>query len=90
MPLSVQQELLLAAILGLLATTDLKAQVSAMMYGTDASDHGVGIVSCEVGVEVAQELFRRADVRGFHTRLLSSVGATLHERTPGRRAGVPA
>ena len=58
MLLSVQQELLLAAILGLLATTDLKAQVSTTMYGTDASPHRAGISQ----------------------RLLSSVGATLHER----------
>ena len=37
-----------------------------------------GIVACHVGTPMAQELFRRTDGRGLHTRLLSEVGAYLH------------
>ena len=64
-------------MLGSLATTNLKAEVSATVYATDASPDGAGIVCAEVGQPVASELFRRADTRGFHTRLLSPPGAAL-------------
>ena len=78
MPKSVCQELQLAAALGVAAVADLKANVCPQVYGTDASPSGVGIVTCHVGQDVARELFRRTDSRGFHTRLLSPISAYLH------------
>ena len=68
---SVKQELQLAAALGMLAISDLRAQVVPQLFGTDASPDGAGIVTCHVGSCVAQELYRRNDMRGFYTRLLS-------------------
>ena len=73
-----QQELQLASSLGMVASTSLKAQVHPVVYGTDASPEGAGIVQCHVGPKLARELYRRTDTRGFHTRLLSEVGAYLH------------
>ena len=78
MPRLLQQELLLTAALGMLASTALKTQVCSHIFGTDASPNGAGLISCRVGRSVAAELFRRADKRGFHTRLLSPIGAYLH------------
>ena len=78
LPREVQQELQLASSLGMLASTSLKAPVHSVVYGTDASPDGAGIVQCHVGPKVARELYRRTDTRGFHTRLLSDVGAYLH------------
>ena len=80
MPRMLRAELELASVLGWLATADLKAQVDPWLYGTDASPSGAGIVACHVGKNVAEELFRRSDSRGFYTRLLSPQGACLHSK----------
>ena len=74
-----QQELLLLAILGTPASTDLKVQPDPHVFATDASPDGAGIVSAKVGQAVTSELYRRADTRGFYTRLLSPPGAALQE-----------
>ena len=79
MPRTLQVELWMLSVLGPLSITNLKAQVSPFVYATDASPDGAGIVCANVGQEVASELFRRADNRGFHTRLLSPPGAALQE-----------
>ena len=79
MPRTLQVELWMLSVLGPLSITNLKAQVSSFVYATDASPDGAGIVCANVGQEVASELFRRADNRGFHTRLLSPPGAALQE-----------
>ena len=81
MPRDLQQALQLTSILGFLAVlafTDLKTQVASQVFASDASPEGAGIVACNVGATAARELFRRADTRGFHTRLLSSVSEYLH------------
>ena len=78
LPRPVQQELQLVAVLGALASTDLKAAICPTVFATDASPAGAGIVACSLGQRTVQELLRRADTRGFHTRLLSPVGAHLH------------
>ena len=75
------QELQLASVLGLVA--DLKEQVCPVAFATDASPEGAGIVGCKVGTPVAAEIFRRADLRGFHARLLSPISAYLQEQGMG-------
>ena len=81
MPRALQTELYMLSILGPLAITNLKAPVSPTVYATDASpDVCAGIVCANVGQRVSADLFRRADNRGFHTRLLSPPGAALQER----------
>ena len=75
----IRQELLLLAVLGPTSLTQLRSPVCPILYGSDASPDGAGMVKCNVGREVAQEVFRRADPRGFHTRLLSRPAAYLHE-----------
>ena len=60
LPRAPLQELQVIAVLGLLASTSSKTQVSETVYGADASPSGAGIVQCKVGKLVAQELFRRA------------------------------
>ena len=80
MPRALQQELQLAAALGMLASTSLRTQVCETVFATDASPEGAGLVSCAVGAEVAKELYRRTETRGFHMRLLSPVGAYLHSQ----------
>ena len=77
MPRALCAELEIASVLGCLAVADLKAQVSPWLFGTDASPSGAGIVACHVGNLVTKELLRRADSRGFYTRLLSPQGACL-------------
>ena len=52
--------------------------MSPFIFGTDASPDGAGLIACNAGTAVTTELFRRTDGRGFHTRLLSEVGAYLH------------
>ena len=83
MPRGLVQELQLASVLGLAAVADLKAQVCPVVFATDASPEGAGIVGCKVGMPVAAEIFRRADMRGFHTRLLSPISAYLQEQGMG-------
>ena len=77
MPRELVQELQLMSSLGLLALTDLRAQVCETLYATDSSPSGAGIVSCHVGPEVAGELYRRHDSRGFYTKLLSPKASYL-------------
>lgn len=74
-----QQELQLLSLLGPTALTQLRSQVSDNLYATDASPEGAGAVRCRVGRRVAQEIFRRCESRGFHTRLLSKPSCALHE-----------
>ena len=61
LPLALRTELEVASVLGLLAVSDLKAQVSPIVYGTGASPSGAGVVACDVRQDVAKELRRRAD-----------------------------
>ena len=81
LPITLCQERQLAAVLGSLSCATLKARVSPTIFGVDASPGGAGMVSCAVGQAVVQELLRRADGRGFHTRLLAEVSSYL--RTVG-------
>ena len=78
------QELQLASVLGLVA--DLKEQVCPVAFATDASPEGAGIVGCKVGTPVAAEIFRRADLRGFHARLLSQSVLTCKSRAWVRKS----
>ena len=73
-------ELQLLSILGPTALAQLRRQVSATIYATDAAPGGAGAVSCYVGDRVSQELFRRAESRGFHTKLLPPISAFFQEQ----------
>ena len=79
-PRKVREELQLLAILGGTALSQLRSPVSDTAYGTDAAPGGAGAVACRIGQTVATELFRRAEGRGFHTKLLSPVTSYLHEK----------
>eukprot|EP00435_Cladocopium_sp_Y103_P060681 s641_g22.t1 len=79
-PYTVKQELLLLSILGPTALAQLRCPVCPTVFGSDASPEGAGVVTCRVGSQVAQELFRRSDPRGFHTRVLPRIAAYLHEQ----------
>lgn len=74
-----REEMQLLAILGPTSLTQLRAQVAPKLYATDASPVGAGAVSAEVGSVVAQEIYRRGDTRGFHTRLLPPISEELHK-----------
>lgn len=79
-PHTVRQELLLLSILGPTALAQLRCPVCPTLFGSDASPEGAGVVKCRVGSQTAQELFRRSDPRGFHTRVLPKIAAYLHEQ----------
>lgn len=78
LPREAQQELQLLAILGTTALTSMRTPVSSTLYGSDASPDGAGLIGCVVGQTVANELYRRCDSRGYHTRLLSPIEAFFH------------
>lgn len=75
-----RQELQLLSVLGPTALAQLRSQVSPKIYATDAAPGGAGAVSCFVGSAVSKELYRRAEVRGFHTKLLPPVSAYFQEK----------
>ena len=77
LPRELVQEPQVMSSLGLLALTDLRTQVCETLYATDSSPSGAGIVACHVGPEVAKELYRRRDSRGFYTKLLSPHASNL-------------
>ena len=81
-PLSRQarNELQVLGILGPLAQTDLRVSYSTNLFTTDASPDGGAVCVAPVGASVAQELWRHAEQKGFHTRLQSPVSAYLEEK----------
>ena len=77
---ALRAEMQVLALLGMTAMSQLRTQVGPTMYATDASPDGAGAVSSTVEPGLAREIARRAECRGFHTRLLPPISAHLHEK----------
>ena len=77
---ALRAEMQVLALLGMTAMPQLRTQVGPTMYATDASPDGAGAVSSTVEPGLAREIARRAECRGFHTRLLPPISAHLHEK----------
>ena len=76
----VKMELLMAASLGPLSLTDLRAPFDDQIYCADASPHGAGACAAWVGREGAEVLWQLADHLGRRLVLLSPAATVLRAR----------
>jgi hypothetical protein len=74
-----RHELLLLILLAPMFACDLRASAGTKLYAVDASPWAVGICSTPLPRPALQELWRVAERRGWHTRLLSTLGTYLEE-----------
>ena len=64
-----RQELLLLTLLSPCMYTDLRAEPLGKVFCTDASGFAAGVCVSRISKTASLELLRRADHKGFHTRL---------------------
>lgn len=73
-------ELQLLATFGSMAQSDLRAKHDSRVYCTDASPSGGAVCYAELGKHASKEFWRHTEQRGFYTKLLNPVSATLVEQ----------
>ncbi|CAE7699934.1 unnamed protein product [Symbiodinium sp. CCMP2592] len=75
-----RNELQMLACLCSTLVTDLRAQPDPALYCLDASPYAGAVCSAALGSAATAELWRHGEMRGYHTRLESSVSALLSEK----------
>ena len=62
-----------------LLQADLRASYCPELFACDASPDGAGLVSAPLPQPVVRELWRRAEAKGYYTKLEEVAAATLKE-----------
>ena len=74
-----RNELFVISSLGPVAQTDLRASVANCLYAIDASASGGGITRADISSNLASELWRHSEQRGYYNKLQSATSALLTE-----------